>query len=63
MCLSAAYEIGADGDKLICDRVTGIEVDGAEVRLTDLLGRTTVVAGHIKNIDLNQNIIRIAAQN
>lgn len=62
MCLSTAYEVGGAEDKLLCDRVTSIEVDGGEVRLTDLLGRTTIVSGHIKNIDLNQNIIRIQAQ-
>ncbi|MGI5984489.1 MAG: CooT family nickel-binding protein [Clostridiales bacterium] len=59
MCLSAAYEIGSEGEKLICDRVTNIVVEDGNVKLTTLLGTETVVTGVLRNIDLNKNIIRI----
>lgn len=59
MCLSSAYEVGAEEDKFICDRVASVNVEGNEVRLTDLLGRTTVVKGQILSMDLNKNVIRI----
>lgn len=59
MCLSSAYEVGSDGEKLICDRVTNVAVDGENVKLTTLLGIETVVTGVLKSIDLNSNIIRI----
>lgn len=59
MCLSTAYEIGSEGEKLICDRVTNIVVEDGNVKLTTLLGTETVVTGVLRNIDLNKNIIRI----
>jgi len=59
MCLSSAYEIGSSGEKLICDRVTNVSVEGDSVKLTTLLGTQTVVKGELKSIDLNSNIIRI----
>ena len=59
MCLSSAYEIGSSGEKLICDRVTNVSVEGDSVKLTTLLGSQTVVKGELKSIDLNSNIIRI----
>ncbi|MGI5979267.1 MAG: CooT family nickel-binding protein [Oscillospiraceae bacterium] len=62
MCLSTAYEIGPSGDKMICDRVTSISVDGDSVRLVNLLGQQTVVKGSLKDVDLNKNIIRIEAK-
>lgn len=59
MCLSSAYEVGSDGEKFICDRVTNVSVEGESVRLTTLLGIETVVTGSLKSIDLNSNIIKI----
>lgn len=59
MCLSSAYEAGGAEDKFICDRVASVDVEGDKVRLTDLLGRTVVVDGHILSMDLNKNVIRI----
>lgn len=63
MCLSTAYEVGSGGnEKFIADRITNVEIDGSSVRLTTLLGTQTVVAGELKSIDLNKNIILIAAK-
>ena len=45
MCLSTAYEVGPSGEKMICDRVTNISVEGDSVRLVNLLGQQTVVQG------------------
>lgn len=59
MCLSTAYEVGPSGEKMICDRVTNISVEGDSVRLVNLLGQQTVVQGNLKDVDLNKNIIRI----
>jgi len=61
MCLSSAYEVGSGGDKFIADRITNVEVEGNTVRLTTLLGTQTVVEGALKSIDLNKNVIYIAA--
>lgn len=61
MCLSTAYEVGSGSDKFIADRITNVEVEGNTVRLTTLLGTQTVVEGVLKSIDLNRNVILIAA--
>lgn len=61
MCLSSAYEVGSEGDKFIADRITNVEVEGNTVKLTTLLGTQTVVEGALKSIDLNKNVIYIAA--
>ena len=59
MCLSTAYEVGPSGEKMICDRVTNISVEGDSVRIVNLLGQQTVVQGNLKDVDLNKNVIRI----
>ena len=59
MCLSTAYEVGPSGEKMICDRVTNISVEGDSVRLVNLLGQQTTVKGNLKDVDLNKNVIRI----
>ena len=59
MCLSTAYEVSPSGEKMICDRVTNISVEGDSVRLVNLLGQQTVVQGNLKDVDLNKNVIRI----
>ena len=62
MCLSTAYEVGPSGEKMICDRVTNISVEGDSVRLVNLLGQQTVVQGNLKDVDLNKNVIRIETE-
>ncbi|MBP8640133.1 MAG: CooT family nickel-binding protein [Oscillospiraceae bacterium] len=62
MCLSTAYEVSGGSEKFIADRVTNIEIEGSAVRLTTLLGIQTVVEGELKSIDLNKNVILIAAK-
>ena len=62
MCLSTAYEVGNGSEKFIADRITNVEIDGNSVRLTTLLGTQTVVEGELKSIDLNKNVILIAAK-
>jgi predicted RNA-binding protein len=59
MCLSAAYEVKNGIDTLILERVTNVDVSGADVILTDLLGRSTTVRGALRSIDLNRNVIKI----
>jgi len=59
MCLSAAYEVKNQTETLILDKITNVAVDGENVILTNLLGMDKVVAGVLRSIDLNRNIIRI----
>ena len=62
MCLSTAYEVGSGNDKFICDRITNVSVDGNNIKLLTLLGIETVITGELKSVDLERNIIRIAAK-
>ncbi len=62
MCLSTAYEVINGSEKFIADRITNVEIDGNAVRHTTLLGTQTLVEGELKSIDLNKNIILIAAK-
>ena len=59
MCLSAAYEVKNQTETFILDKITNVAVDGENVILTNLLGMDKVVAGVLRSIDLNRNIIRI----
>ena len=60
MCLSSVYEINGNSEQLICEHAASISIDGATITLTDILGKEIVVSGHLKNIDLAKNIIKIA---
>lgn len=62
MCLSAAYEVGAEGEKLLADKLTGVSVEDDKVRLTNLFGAQILVEGRLKSIDLEKNVILIEAK-
>lgn len=59
MCLSNAYKSENGIDTLICERITNVDVEGKNIKLTNLLGIQTLVPGVIKSIDLNKNVIYI----
>ena len=59
MCLSAAYEVGAEGEKFLADRLTGVSIEDDKVRLTNLFGGQILVEGKLKSIDLEKNVILI----
>ncbi len=63
MCLSNAYESKNGIDTLICERITNVDVEGKNIKLTNLLGMQTVVPGVLKSIDLNKNAIYIEPAN
>ena len=62
MCLSTAYEVGAAGEKLLADKLTGVSIEDDTVRLTNLFGAQILVEGRLKSIDLEKNIILIEAK-
>ncbi|MEG0876603.1 MAG: CooT family nickel-binding protein [Oscillospiraceae bacterium] len=62
MCLSDAYEVRDGAETLVCERVTNLEIEGPNVRLTNLLGMTKIIPGTLQSVDLNKNIIKIQAQ-
>jgi predicted RNA-binding protein len=60
MCLSTAYTLGEGGERRqICDYVSGINVSGDTITLTDLMGIETKVYGLLEAVDLVKNAILI----
>lgn len=58
MCLSTAYA-KKEGEKVICEYVSALSMDGPNITLTDVLGGTTNVRGILKTADLARGILVI----
>lgn len=66
MCLSKAYlqphggsdssggEAGTNGNVLLMDNVTNVEIDGDQVKLRNLFGATESLHGRIASIDFSE---------
>ena len=63
MCLSTVYEISDSGERLVCEHTTSIELDGASIKLTDIIGEEILLTGVLKSIDLVKNIVKIESRN
>ena len=59
MCLSAVYEIRDGNERLVCEYVTAINLDGDIITLTDIMGEEIVIKGILRSIDLVKNVIKI----
>ena len=60
MCLSTAYLNHKDEDKVAARYVANIEVNGSKITLTDVMGFTTEVIGHLLSVDLTGATVVIA---
>jgi predicted RNA-binding protein len=60
MCLSTVYKTAAP-DAAIAEFVTGVKVDGDELRFTDITGNEIKARGTIASIDLIKNVILVEA--
>ena len=61
MCLSTAYKTAGDEQDMICEFVSGIDVEDGKVILTDILGERIAVDGVLKKIDLVGGVVVIGA--
>ncbi len=61
MCLSNVYLISDEEEKLICEYASTVNVDGNQIRLTDVIGQEITVTGTIQNVDLIKNEIKVRA--
>ena len=61
MCLSNVYEVSADSEKLICEFVSDIRINGDTITLIDVLGQETTVTGKVTAVDLINNRVTIMA--
>lgn len=58
MCLSTAYRT-SDPDSVIMEYVSGINVDGDQITLTDVMGDKTTVEGKLVMVDLTGGVVKI----
>ena len=61
MCLSTAYKMSDGTQYKIGDYISGLDIDGEEITLTDIMGSVTKIVGRLKKIDLEKNVILIEA--
>ncbi|MCR5671252.1 MAG: CooT family nickel-binding protein [Butyrivibrio sp.] len=59
MCLSTAVN-DSKPDEVLMEYVSAINIDGAEITLTDLMGEKKTFKGNLKFADLTGAVIRIA---
>lgn len=58
MCLSTAYKT-SDPNCVIMEFVSGINVDGDKITLTDVMGDQTTVEGKLVMVDLTGGVVKI----
>ena len=61
MCLSNVYTRTGDEDKLVCQFVSSIAVDGDDITITDVIGEETHITGTIVSVDLVKNTVIVSA--
>lgn len=57
MCLSTVYQVLGEDQKMLCQHVSAVAIDGEELTFTDIMGCETHVTGKIEKIDLMNNAI------
>ena len=62
MCLSTAYLNQKAEDRIAARYVASIEVQGSRIILTDVMGFTTEIEGHISSVDLTGGTVVIATE-
>ena len=61
MCLSTAYKMSDGAQYKIGDYISGLDIEGEEITLIDIMGSVTKIVGRLKKIDLEKNVILIEA--
>ena len=60
MCLATAYNRKAD-NRILCQYVSRIDIDGSKITLVDVMGAEFVVTGTLVSVDLVKNEVIIDA--
>ena len=61
MCLATAYKNEQANEKIICENITKIIVDGNKIALYDIIGEEVIVEGTIAMVDLTKSVVVINA--
>lgn len=59
MCLSTVYKLGTDGEEMVAQYVSGVQIDDLNLTLTDIMGTETKLRGKIASVDLVKNEIKV----
>lgn len=58
MCLSTVYSL-QHPDDIIMEYVSKINVDGDQIRLTDVMGEEKTITGTLSSVDLTGAVVKI----
>jgi len=61
MCLATAYLKKDEESTILAKNISSIHIDGESVILTDIMGAEIVIEGRLKNADLVNGVVEIAA--
>lgn len=59
MCMSSAFQVKDGEDVFVADYIQRAELGDGCVKLTDIMGKETVVNGTVKTVDFVKNRILI----
>ncbi|SFB35825.1 Predicted RNA-binding protein [Acetitomaculum ruminis DSM 5522] len=59
MCLATAFRKTQSPDKMICENISKIFVDGDKITMVDIIGEEIVIEGKISMVDLSKSIVLI----
>ncbi len=62
MCLSTVYNKSAADDNLLCRNIMKIDVQGDQIKLTDIMQTETDVVGRIVSADLVNGVVIVDCQ-
>lgn len=57
MCLSKAYLTSGEGEELVLDEVSSLEIKGKTLLFTNILGEEQEIKGEVRSIDFMENKI------
>jgi len=57
MCLSTVYLLDGEEEVKLAENIGGVDIQGDQVVMTDLLGIRTAVTARVETIDLMENYI------
>lgn len=58
MCLATAYN-RKDDNRILCQYVSRVDIDGSKITMVDVMGAETVVTGTLVSVDLVKNQVII----
>ncbi len=59
MCLATVYEKKQDSESILIKNASRIDVDGASIRIRDIMGCEITVEGAITMVDLANSVVKI----